>query len=147
MSNKDQDYQRMFKKFLDPVIRSQNKTEGISDINFIDIKQFSLEQAADHYFSKILEKFDSKIKEGITQLKKDGEWEISISPFSSYVIKSDGRLWNRIYKKSGLSEVIDRLCIPKERIPEVLRYLHDSSHFSISKVYPQASRRFFWRGM
>ena len=44
-------------------------------------------------------------------------------------------------------EVIDRLCIPKNRRSEVLGYAHNSSHFAVAKTYALISIRFFWPGM
>ena len=117
---------------VDCISRNINLIKSYSKNEFIDF------QMKDPFFGKIYLKFITHMQsnsEVFSDIPSDAEFEVEkegneikgdslrISPWESDRLKSDGRLWH-ILTSVKSSDAVERLCIPREIIPEILSVAH-----------------------
>ena len=101
-------------------------TRGEGDVNsiygVISLTKFIKNLKEDPDFKSVMKKMET-LKE---QFKREEEIELGEGKYQSYVLKPDGRLYQRMHGgKWQKNDVIDRLCIPKRYRKRILQEFHD----------------------
>jgi hypothetical protein len=117
-----------------------------------NLSEFATKQFEDVNLHKL---FLKTLKRGnlVMRKVKDGNEEKMVpeaivfkeNPWDSFVIKADGRLYHRLRRyKDGK---IERICVPKLEISNVLKECHCKGHFGFKRTYARVQDQFFWLGM
>jgi len=107
----------------------------LGDTEFIDA------QRRDPTLRRLWAKYDKLLKE--VPESKDADIEINPSAWHAYVVKTDGKMYHRLFSDKWHKDKLDstdRLVIPHKYRLIVMSEMHDKNHFGFKKCYHTMQR-------